>query len=89
MEGMRSNNMITISNFNQLSLKEIFEQIVLRVKYFIAKNFRGTFFDPFLPGLNGSSNVNNLFPIGQYSANLLEKITQKKNSHTENWLTKI
>lgn len=74
MEGMRSNNLISFNYIINFSSNLLRKQLILRVKYLIAKIFRGSSIDHLLPGLNGSTRVDYIYPIGEYSKNVISKI---------------
>jgi hypothetical protein len=83
MEGMRSNNELELDKWHYLSLAEVKEQVKLRILRYSCR-LRGTWIDPFIPGLNGSSNVDYIYPIGQYSLDIVSSIN-RSNARILNW----
>lgn len=74
MEGMRSENRVPVNVWKFLTYSEVLIQIKLRLIYKLTSLFQSTKIHPFLPGLNGSTNVDYLYPIGEYSKNVIKNI---------------
>lgn len=77
MEGIRSENRVSIKKFRHLKFSEIVFQIKLRIIYKLTTIFQSTQIHPFLPGLNGSTNVDYVYPIGEYSKEVIKHVTAK------------
>lgn len=74
MEGMRSENRLPITVWMTLNLKDLIGQIKLRVIYKLARIFQSTRIYPYLPGLNGCTNVDYIYPLGEYSKGVIANI---------------
>ena len=77
MEGIRSENRVPIKVWRYLKFPEIVIQIKLRIIYKLTIIFQSTRIHPFLPGLNGSINVDYVYPIGEYSKNVIKNVIAK------------
>ena len=74
MEGMRSENRLPISMWTALNLSELLDQVKLRMIYKLAKMFQSTIIYPYLPGLNGCTSVDYIYPLGEYSSRVIANI---------------
>jgi hypothetical protein len=79
MEGMRSENRLPISMWSVLNFKALMGQIKLRATYKLAKMFQSTRIYPFLPGLNGCTSVDFIYPLGEYSRGVISNIVAPKS----------
>lgn len=80
MEGMRSEHIIS---FRSLGIKEfniVFRQLILRFKYRFLSLHQGTFISVLLPGINGSTYVTSISPIGEYSRQVIQNLAHRKTN---------
>ena len=67
--------------YSKEKTKDIKQKIIKDLKYTISKRFSGTFLSPYLPSTIGSSNLNEIYTIGEFSKSYI-------NSHKHK-LTKV
>lgn len=75
MEGMRSEHRVSLHYTKMNELKSVTHQLILRFKYKVIRVFQGTFISTILPGINGTSKVTTVSPIGPYSAQVISGLT--------------